>query len=338
MNVPATNWFLLLFASAVIVFAGAHLCRYGDMLAEKTHMGRAWTGSVLLATTTSIPELFSGLSSSAIFRSPDIAVGDILGSCMFNLLILSLMDAVASGSPISSRVQRGHALSIGFGMVLVGLVGTSLLVGSHVPALGWVGIYTPGLIVVYMLAMRTIFMYERRHLPKRDSELNEEPRYAAVALRTVCVRYVVYASLVVTAAVFLPGIGKDIAIETGLTESFIGTLLIALATSLPEAVVAIAAVRMGALDLAVGNVLGSNLFNMLVLAVDDVAYSSAPILAETSSIHLIAVLAVLQMYGIALVGLTYQAVRKRLVLAWDTWAILAVYVVSILLYLANSTI
>lgn len=331
------NWLVLFFASALIVLAGSRLARYGDMLAEKTRMGSTWTGAVLVAATTSIPELFTGLSSAAIFRLPDIAVGDVLGSCMFNLFILSLMDAVAGGAPISSRAQQGHALSIGFGIVLVGLVGISLNAGSRFPRVGWVGLYTPGLIAVYLLAMRILFRYEKRRLLKDRAEIAEELRYGAVSTRTVCARYALYACLVVSAAIFLPGIGEKIAHETGLQQSFVGTLFIAVATSLPEVVVSITAVRIGAIDLAVGNVLGSNLLNILILALDDAAYTGGPILTASSPSHLIAVLAVLLMYGIGLVGLTYQAIHKRLGLAWDTWAILAVYVGSILLYLGNSS-
>jgi cation:H+ antiporter len=91
--------------------------------------------------------------------------------------------------------------------------------------------------------------------------------------------------------------------------------------------------RLGAVDLAISNVLGSNLFNILILALDDVAYPAGPILADTSSVNLIAILCVILMYGLFLVSLTYRASKKRLKLAWDTSSILAVYLVSILLML-----
>ena len=326
------TWLLLFFVGGLIVLAGSRLARYGDMLAEKTGMGSTWTGAVLMAATTSLPELFTGISSSAIFHVPDIAVGNVLGSCMLNLLILSLMDAVGGKTPISSLAQPGNALSIGFGMILVGLVGVGLAAGPQIPGVGWVGLYTPALIAVYMLAVRTVYRYERRRLLKTQAEVAAELRYESVSKRTVVVRYALYSGAVVAAAILLPDIGRRIAQETGVQESLVGTFLVALATSLPEVVVSITAVRIGAIDLAVGNVLGSNLFNILILALDDMAYTGGPILESSSPAHLIAVLAVTLMYGIALVGLTYQAIKKQLGLAWDTWAILAVYVVSMLLH------
>jgi cation:H+ antiporter len=255
---------------------------------------------------------------------------------MFNLFILSILDAVAGGGPISSRAQPGHALSIAFGIVLIGLTGVCLVAGSHLPRLGWIGIYTPILILIYLLAIRTVFRYEKRRLLKEQAQVAEELLYADISARTASIRYSLYACIVVGAAILLPGIGERIAAETGLTQSFVGTLFIAIATSLPEVVVSVAAVRIGAVDLAVGNILGSNLFNIFILALDDIAFVPAPLLASVSASHLVAILAVLMMYGIALAGLTYQAIHKRLVLAWDTLALLVVYVSSILLSLDRS--
>jgi cation:H+ antiporter len=70
-----------------IGFAGVRLSYYGDIIAEKSGLSRGWVGLILLATATSQPELVTGLSSVTVARVPDIAVGDIMGSCVFNLLL-----------------------------------------------------------------------------------------------------------------------------------------------------------------------------------------------------------------------------------------------------------
>jgi cation:H+ antiporter len=154
-------WVQFLATALVIVLAGMRLARYGDILGEKSGLGRSWIGLVLVAATTSLPELFTGFGATALAALPNIAVGDVLGSCMFNLLILSLMDAVQP-EPLSTRAHQGHALSIGFGLVLVGIAGLGLLGNSQVPAIGWVGLYTPVLFVVYLVSMRVIFTHERQ--------------------------------------------------------------------------------------------------------------------------------------------------------------------------------
>jgi cation:H+ antiporter len=98
---------------------------------------------------------------------------------------------------------------------------------------------------------------------------------------------------------------------------------------LPEIVVSVAAVRIGAIDLGIGNVLGSNLFNLLILGLDVMFYRQGPFLTAADASHGIAVLAVVAMYALFLIGLTYRVMTKRFVIAWDTGAIAAVYVTAV---------
>ena len=112
-------------------------------------------------------------------------------------------------------------------------------------------------------------------------------------------------------------------------HAFVGSLLIAITTSLPEIVVSLSAVRIGAIDLGVGNVLGSNLFNLLILGLDDVWYRQGPLLADVGPGHSVAVLAIVIMNGLFLAGLTCRVMTKRFAVAWDTAAIAAVYVVAV---------
>ena len=105
--------------SSLIVFSGTRLSKYGDIIAELTGMGKAWFGLILMAAVTSLPELFTGISSIVFIDSPDIAVGDIMGSCAFNLLILAVLDYFVPGRPISSIVTKSHVLAGFFGIFLI---------------------------------------------------------------------------------------------------------------------------------------------------------------------------------------------------------------------------
>ena len=323
-------WIQFVLVAAVIFYAGSQIARYGDILAEKTGMGRTWIGLVLVASTTSLPELFTGLSS-AVQSFPDIAVGDVLGSCMFNLVILSIMDA-RSTAPVIPQAQPGQALAVGFGVLLVGLVGMGLVIDPHLPGWTRIGAATPLVIVLYFASMRVLFVFERRRL-LTTPELKAEMQYGAVSTRTAAFRYSASAAFVILAATMLPRLAGEIADRTGLGQAMVGSFFVGITTSLPEVVVSLAALRLGAVDLAISNVLGSNLFNILILALDDIAYPAGPILGDASFINLIAVLCVTLMYGLFLVSITYRASKKKLKLAWDTSSILAVYLVSILLML-----
>jgi len=324
------TWFLFLLASLVIVAAGTQLARYGDVIGEKSGLGRSWIGVVLLAATTSLPELFTGFSATALSGLPDIAVGDVLGSCMFNLLILSMMDAIQP-EPLSARAHQGHVLSIGLGLLLISAAGLGLAGGAAMPRLGWVGATTPAVIVLYFLSMRAVFTHERQRRAREAAEVAEQLAYEGVPTRTAVTRYAVAALFVVGAAVWLPELGARLADETGLGQAFVGSLFIAVTTSLPEIVVSLTAVRIGAVDLGIASVLGSNLFNLFILGLDDVFYLKGPLLAAVGDEHGVSVLAVVMMNALFLAGLTYKTLTKRFVVAWDTGAIAAVYAAAVAL-------
>jgi cation:H+ antiporter len=323
-------WLQFAATALVIVLAGVRLARYGDVLGEKTGLGRSWIGVVLLAATTSLPELFTGFGATALAALPDIALGDVLGSCMFNLLILSLMDAIQP-EPISARAHQGHALSIGFGLVLIGAAGIGLVADHRLPAIGWIGLYTPVLIALYFVAMRVVFAHERHRRAQETQEVAQELQYGATTLRSALIHYGLAAVAVIVAALWLPRLGGELARQTGLGEAFVGSLFVAITTSLPEIVVSVTAVRIGALDLGIGNVLGSNLFNLLILGLDDVFYRHGPLMADAGASHSISVVAIVIMNGLFLIGLTYKVMTKRFVVAWDTGAIAAVYVIAVAL-------
>jgi cation:H+ antiporter len=323
-------WVQFIATALVIVFGGMRLARYGDILGEKTGLGRRWIGVVLLAATTSLPELFTGFGATALSALPDIALGDVLGSCMFNLLILSMMDAIQP-EPIGTRAHQGHALSIGFGLLLIGIAGLGVVGGAAMPTIGWFGLYSPVLIVVYFVAMRVIFAHEKHRRVRETEEVAEELQYGEIPLRHAAWHYAAAAVLVIGASLWLPQLGAEVARRTGLGDAFVGSLLVAITTSLPEIVVSITAVRIGAIDLGIGNVLGSNLFNLLILGLDDLFYRQGPILSAADPIHAVSVLAIVAMNALFLVGLTYRVVTKRFVVSWDTGGIAAVYAAAIAL-------
>ncbi len=321
-------WIQFALVTGIVFYAGSKLSLYGDVIAEKTGMGRLWVGVALMASVTSLPELFTGIGSVVIFELPDIAAGDVLGSCMFNVLIIALMD-VPGPVPISHKVEQKHVLAAGFGIVMLAVAGMSIAAGPELPALGWVGPYSLVLLFVYFLAMRTVFLLEKRSVLATGGPEAEQTQYDDISLRTAYRRYALNAVMVAGAATYLPRLGEEIAIVTGLGQTFVGSIFIAFTTSLPELVVSIAAVRIGAIDLMFGNLLGSNLFNMAILAVDDLLYFKGPLLADVSSIHIVTANAAIAMTGVVVISLLYRLSRKVMFVAWDSLAIISVYVVAV---------
>ena len=325
MTAIVTVWVKFGICAALIGFAGPALTRYGDIIGRRTGVSRTWVGLILLATATSLSELFTGVSAVTVAAAPNIAVGDALGSCVFNLLMLVLLDAMHRGEPVYSRMDQGHILTAGFGVILIGLVGAMLLLGRNDLKFLHVGAYTPIIIVLYLVAMRAAFVYERRR-PWSEATKDTDPK---VTLRMAATRYLAAAAVVVAAGTWLPFIGVEIADVMGWRTTFVGTLFVAGATSLPELVVTISALRIGALDMAIANLLGSNLFDMLVLAIDDLVYLQGPLLSAVSPTHAVTAFAAVIMSGIVIVALLYRpATRFHGTIGWVSLALLIVYLLS----------
>lgn len=332
--------------AGVIFLAGQQLSRYGDRIAVISGLGGAWVGAIIMAAVTSLPELTVAISSARVVGSADLMVGDVIGSCAFNLILLAGLDAFVPGRrPIFGTASASQVLAAALGIILLALVGIGLVDASGTMLTPWIGISSLLFVGVYLGSIRLLHRYARRVRPDESIQptLDIEVRPAhdasllALSGRQVVLRYTVFAAVIVTAASFLPPFARKIAVLSGLQESFIGTVLLAISTSLPEVAVSLAAVRMGAIDLAVGNILGSNLFNILILAVGDVAYTRGILLRDASDIHIVSVLSTIVMSAIVIVGLTYDLGRKRFRLAWDAALILAVYAVNLLLLLTLQT-
>jgi cation:H+ antiporter len=324
-------WTSFLVCTSAIVFAGTRLSRYGDIIAEKTGLGRTWIGVVLMASVTSLPELVTGISSVTYAGVPDIAAGDILGSCVFNMLILAVLDAIYRPMPISAKAHYGNVLSGGFGILLISAVAISLFTGDSAPSIGWIGSYTLMFGVIYFIAMRLVFFYEKRQIAAYIKEVSVELKYKDIPARTAITNYAVNALIVIIAAVFLPGIGEGIAADTGLGQTFVGSIFIAVSTSLPEVVVSVSAVRIGAIDMAIGNLFGSNIFNVFILAIDDLFFIKGPILSFVQMSNAVSAVSAIMMTAIAIIGLTYRTEKKRLFLAWDSIGIVLVYIINVML-------
>ena len=318
--------------AAVIIYSGTKLSYYGNRISDLTGMGKAWVGLILMASVTSLPELITGISSVAIVGAPDLAAGDIFGSCMFNLLILSLLDAL-NKKPLFSLVKSSHIVAAIFGIILLMVAGMAIYLADVIPSLFWISSSTFILFGIYIVAVWGIFKYEHADLVASPPSTTAQSVTRSANLKKAIGGYALNALIVIGAAVFLPYFGEQIAAHTGLGNSFFGTLFLAAATSLPELVVSLAALRMGALDMAVGNLLGSNVFNMFILGIDDVFYREGSLFKDISSSHLLSVFITISMTAVVGLGLLFKPKKKQLwLLSLDTFIILFLYV-ALIVYL-----
>jgi cation:H+ antiporter len=327
------HWLLFLEFTGLALSIGAagyFLSLYGDVIAEKTGLGGSWVGFSLLATVTSLPELVTGISSIIYVDVPDIAMGNILGSCVFNLLLIVCLDFLHRESSVFTRVSHGHILSAGFGVILLGFVGFNLLLYQYGLDLSlWhIGISSPIIVLFYFVTVRTVFKYEKAQLMEVMEDIAE--RHPEISLSRAIAFYGVAAAVVVAAGIRLPLTAEHVAEAMNWEQSFVGTVFVALATVMPEMAVTFSAFRIGALDMAISNLFGSNLFNLVIIALDDLAYLKGPLLADVSSVHLISAQSAIMMTGIAIVGLLYRP-KTRLfnTLGWTSLFMLGIFILNV---------
>lgn len=326
MKPVALVWLQFVLCAALIGFAGIRLSRYGDAIAAHTGLSRNWVGLILLATVTSLPELVTGLSAVTVAGAPDIALGDVLGSCVFNLSILAMIDILYRRESLYKQVGPGHVVSAGFGVILLAGAGLAVVLGARgmMPTIGHISIASVLLLGIYLAAMRTLYVIELRH--QVQTEAKERP---GITLKAALMGYGMASMVVVGAGIWLPIIGVELARLMGWTHSFVGTLFIAVATSVPELATTWGAVRIGALDMALGNLLGSNLFDVLILTLDDVAYMKGPIYAQVSLVHAATAITACLMTGIVIVSLASRPTwRVAHMASWSSLALLALYLLN----------
>jgi cation:H+ antiporter len=320
-------WFKFFLCLAVILIAGTKLSRYGDAIAEKTGLGRIWIGLILIATITSMPDLATGISSVALVGAPKLALGTLIGSCTFNLAIIALLDILYRPKPLLSEASSRHTASAGWGILLIAIAGGSILAGSRISgvAIGWFGVPSIIIVLVYLAGVRRIFHYERAHplgaLPASPLQ------YENISKRTVYLGFAVAAIAIIAAGIWLSFIGDEISVVTHWDKTFVGSLFLAVTTSLPEVVVAVAALRLAAIDMGVAALLGSNMFNIAIIAPVDLFYKQGSILSLAAPEHLVTIVVAVAMSLIVIAALRLRAKRKTFaVMSWYAPVLIGLYI------------
>jgi len=320
-------WFNFIVCIAAILFAGTKLAKYGDVIAARTGLGRVWIGLLLLAFITSLPELTTGISAVALVKIPDLAMGTLLGSCLFNLLILAVLDILHRRVPILTNASRSHLASAGVGILLITVAAVSIFAGEGFSgiSLAWIGL--PSIIIfgLYVVGVRELFRFERKQqsaAPEDDS-----PQYDDVSMKAIWIKFALAAAVVIGAGIWLAYIGEDIAKVTGLGASFVGSLFLAFTTSVPELALTIAAVRIGAIDMAVADLMGANMINMAKIFILDIFYTPGSLISAVSTSHITTALVAIGMTVVVILGLLFRQKRKTFkFISWYAVVLIALYI------------
>ncbi|KZE36860.1 cation transporter [Bhargavaea cecembensis] len=302
-------WFIL--AAAVTVFAAIKLSNYADVLSTKTAMGGLLVGTLLLAGATSLPEVTTSVSA-VLIDNPDIAIGNVVGSNMFNLFIFACFDLAYRRHHLLELAGRNHLYTAGTGLVLMAVTYLSLLFRPEWEVFG-VGLDSILLVVLYAIGISVVGRVSKSGAAAPSVTEPDETVVSdeddGITVRRAVIGFSLAALLIMGAGTVLSIMGDRIAVITGLGSSFVGSFLIAATTSLPEAVSVFVALRAKNVNLALGSILGSNMFNILIIFLSDLFYREGPVLSVADPSHQITALVVMVLSVIILVALA----RKKTV-------------------------
>ena len=316
-------WLQFLLAAAVVVFTANKLAEYGDVIAVRTGLGGLVIGTVLMAAATSLPELTGSVTA---FRSglPDLAAGNFFGSSMINMPLLAVIDLFYRQTPLFRGAAISHSLTAALATLMT-LVAVITIIGELDWAIGWVGVTSLIMIGLYFTG---IWLLQREN---RGGGGTEAPADDFPSLRRGLIGFGAAAAVLILVVPYLVEATVDIAGVIGLSAGFAGMVLLSFVTSMPELLAAVAAVRLGSLDLAVGNLLVSIVFNMFGLALADFFLTDGPFLNLIDPGFAFVGLLVILLINMALIANLARSERRVLFIEIDAAAILVVYVLGLFL-------
>ncbi|QYO76059.1 sodium:calcium antiporter [Devosia salina] len=339
-NTPVWINILVFIGSAAAVWiAGTKIARYANVISERTGIGQALIGIVLLGGVTSLPELAVAITS-AVTDAPDLAVNSILGGIAMQVAILAIADMLIGRDALTSVLPDPKViLQAGLKIVLLSIVTASIIVGDT-PVLG-VGIWMWLLLGVTGLSLYILAKVQQdvswKPTDTSVSEESEQQRADKAAekdedktLKWALWRATLAGAVIVVAGYLLSRTGDALAEQSGLGESFVGSVLVALSTSLPEVSTVISAVRAGLYTMAVSDIFGTNLFDVSFLFIIDLAGGGGAVMNDTGPYEGFASIIAITVTAIFVVGLAERRNRTVLRMGYDSLAVLGTYLCGLL--------
>ncbi|MGD9511447.1 MAG: sodium:calcium antiporter [Geminicoccaceae bacterium] len=318
---------------AIVWAAGTRMVGLVDRLAGRTGMGQGFAGMLLLGGIVSLTEI-STVSTAAFTDSPLLALNNLLGSESINLFLLAAVDPLSGREALTSFIAKPAMLLQGtVGVVLLALAAVAIAVGDY-PLFG-VGLWSTLLFLLCLGSLWLSARYERRKVwIAFDQEATEEEqeeasesaeRGSSDRLLFLCARIAAVSVIILGAGFLLSMTGEALAEQTGLGASLVGFVLVGISTSLPELSTITAAIRLKRYEMAIGDILGSNVFNLLLIFLADVVYTGGPVFNHAGRFEIVAALLGIIMTGILLLGLLERRDRTLLGMGYDSAAMLAVF-------------
>lgn len=270
-----------LIIAGVVVFSSIKLSDYVDLLDKKTKLSGALLGGILLAAVTSLPELFTSISSTLFIRKNTFVVGNILGSNLFNMCLFFIPYLFFFGKLATSKVNKSHLLSMLFaGLLYVTVTVAGFVFNFNNILWGWFNPMSILIVAIYALSILKT--------PKTEDEKEGDEVESKLSVKQIAILFVVFAVLLIAMSIGITYHTDWIVTTFGFGETFGGALFLGVATSLPELTSTINLCRKKNFNAAYGNILGSCVFNFIILSFADIlSFNCGPLYVMDQSSFLL---------------------------------------------------
>jgi len=328
----STAIILFLISAVLIAVLGTMLTKAADQLADLTGLGEALFGAIFLGGTTSLPGIVTSVVA-AYNNHPQLAISNAIGGIAAQTLFLSIADITYRKTNLEHAAASFANLMQG--VMLIGLL-AFVIIGMTGPEVSVLHVHPFSILIVlfYIAGSKMISkakdkpMWSPRITRATVEDAPDKENLKQLNVKKVTVKFVFSAIAVAIAGFAVAKSGIAIANQTGLSESLVGVLFTAIATSFPELIVAISAVKQKALTLSVGNIIGGNSFDVLFIAFADIAYGKGSILHAITDNQVFIVALTMLMTSTLILGLLHREQEGFGKIGWESLMIIIVYFVG----------
>lgn len=261
----------------LVVFLSVRLSYYVDCMDKKTNLSGAFIGGVMLAAVTSLPELFTSLTAVLALDQPNLVQGNVLGSNLFNLCVIGGLMLFASRRYQRASLSKSHSKTLWFGLVMYALVLLAILMPQEIN-LGFLNVNLMSIVILGVYVLNVKYMGED------GSVDSEEDVLISLTVKQIVVRFICYSIALVVVSILLTTVTDHLAEELQLGATVAGAIFLGVATSLPELSASVNLVRIGNFNASFGNIVGSNLFNFIILCFADVLFTKGSIYVNETQV------------------------------------------------------
>lgn len=312
-------YFQYLVLALLVVVLSVKLSYYVDCLDKKTNLSGAFIGGVLLAAVTSLPELFTSLTAVLALDQPDLVQGNVLGSNIFNLCVIGGIVLFTSKRYQRATLSNSHHKTVWYGIMMYLLV----VIAMCYPMQIGIGIVQINLMSIFIFIL---YLISVKFMGKDTSADTQEDENIVLSVKQISIRFLMYSVGLIAVSILLTQVSDKLAVKLNLEASVAGAIFLGIATSLPELSASINLVRIGNFNASFGNVLGSNLFNFIILCFADIIYLKGGIYAASPSVVRLLGFGLFTMF-LSLILIYYK--KKRSVALLCSMLILLSYVINI---------